>query len=349
MDTITLLSSTGDPSVDRLLRGVIGRFEAAFPARIRCHYLKGSYTDGSAVSTSDLDLAVVFKGTLDGAEEERAARLAEECTLLSPLKLDVDALAEDRLLPKDVRAAAGDGLFVNESVRLKTASLPLYGEDIRDRIPLPPLDLYRRHVTRAPYVNYALVVRDTPTLVFPLAPPDPAGEFYGYDVRRADNQYSPTGVGTKDLVASVGWTATALVALHAGRYVGRKSDSLALYRECIGDEWAGFIGEIFARCRDAWAYLIPADPADRRLLRDLCARMPAFENHYLARYRDYLLDRLRRGDADDRLFAARRLGEVVYTDAETRAALRAIDPGDNGALRAAIRDALQGIVAAQRA
>lgn len=59
MDTITLLSSTGDPSVDRLLRGVIGRFEAAFPARIRCHYLKGSYTDGSAVATSDLDLAVV--------------------------------------------------------------------------------------------------------------------------------------------------------------------------------------------------------------------------------------------------------------------------------------------------
>ncbi len=61
MDTITLLNATGDPHVDGLLRGVIDRFETAFSARIRCHYLKGSYTDGSAVSTSDLDLAVVFK------------------------------------------------------------------------------------------------------------------------------------------------------------------------------------------------------------------------------------------------------------------------------------------------
>lgn len=42
MNTIAPLNTTGNGQIDGLLRGVIGRFEAAFPARIRRHYLKGA-------------------------------------------------------------------------------------------------------------------------------------------------------------------------------------------------------------------------------------------------------------------------------------------------------------------
>ena len=52
------------------------------------------------------------------------------------------------------------------------------------------------------------------------------------------------------------------------------------------------------------------------ILRDLCRKTLAFENHYLALYRDYLLELLRGDEPARRLFAAGRLKDVVYPDQE---------------------------------
>jgi Nucleotidyltransferase domain len=85
---IALASSTGQPQIDEIIRGIIGLFETVFPGRIRGCYLVGSYADGSAVALSDIDLRVVFKeGFADSAEEEQVRRVRGYCRLNALRKL----------------------------------------------------------------------------------------------------------------------------------------------------------------------------------------------------------------------------------------------------------------------
>src|SRR5262249_19669289 len=60
MKPITLCCSTGSERADTILRGLIGIWEIVFPDRIRGYYLAGSYSNGSATPTSDLDLIVPY-------------------------------------------------------------------------------------------------------------------------------------------------------------------------------------------------------------------------------------------------------------------------------------------------
>lgn len=60
MSYVSLLDSAGNREVDNILRGVIGIFESVFPDRIRGYYLTGSYTDGTAVPASDIDVDILF-------------------------------------------------------------------------------------------------------------------------------------------------------------------------------------------------------------------------------------------------------------------------------------------------
>ncbi|HEX5503315.1 MAG TPA: nucleotidyltransferase domain-containing protein [Thermomicrobiales bacterium] len=338
MKRVALLQTTGNERIDAILRGLIEVVEAAFPDRVRGYYLKGSYAGGGAVATSDIDLTVVFKGgALSDQEEERIQRVGEARSQGSSARIDLDAVGE-RCLRQGV-ASSGDsprgGYLAYEAIRLKTASLLLYGEDIRDDLSLPMPEAYIHLVTHAPCDCSGRVLRGATMLVFPLTYPDPTGEFYGYDVFRLGNVYSPTGRGTKDLVASAGWIATALIALKAGRYVGSKSDSLRLYRECINDEWMTFLADLYEYCRSRWAYLVPEDEVERQRLRALCRRMLAFENHYLAVYEDYLLAELRSANVAAQLAAIRRLGQVIYRDGEVAAELRALAGSGDEPLREA--------------
>ena len=130
----------------------------------------------------------------------------------------------------------------------------------------------------------------------PLGYPDPRGEFYGYDCRAVRLPDGGEARSTRNLIRTTGWAATALVAHRAGRYVARKRDCHAIYRETIGDEWGDLLADIYTQCRAEWNYLIPDDAADRRRLRAICERTLAFENHFLAIYRRYLLAELRGAD-----------------------------------------------------
>jgi hypothetical protein len=331
VDRITLLYSTGAEQIDVTLRQIIAAGEAAFPGRIGIFLLIGSYHDGNPIATSDLDLVAVFRDDFAPGEEARAHKFAEALALGSAVPVDLDVIAADTLL-------AGHAPL--EAVRLRFGCVPVSGTDLRDRLPLPPLSVYRRLVTPAPYVNFVGIIRGRTAITYPLDYPDPAGAFYGYDALRLSNRYSPDGRGLKDLVAGVTWAATALLALRAGRYVVGKAEAMRQYQAAIGDEWSDIIAEIYALCRLRWAYLVPTDPAERWRLRHLCQRVLAFENHYFAVYRDYLLAELRGADPAGRLFAARRCGEVLYPDEAIAAALAvcAADPAPNvaGAARSTL-------------
>ncbi len=170
---------------------------------------------------------------------------------------------------------------------------------------------------------------------FPLQYPDPEDVFYGY---------APRG-DTQALVLGAGWAGTAILALKAGQYVAKKSDWIDLYERYIGDEWTAFQAEIYRSCKQQWGYRIPEAPLERGRLKELCRQALAFENHYLAIYRDYLLAELHSDSDDHKLVAVRRLGQIVYPDEEVRDVLRTAAASPNEGLRHAAQATFERVQA----
>jgi hypothetical protein len=286
MKAYRLQASLGEARADAIVRGIVSRYETCFPGRVRSYYLLGSYADATTVAISDIDLVVVFRGSFqDQAEEERARRVVHACQLISPIRLDITAYSEATLRPEDVR--------------LKLGSVLVYGEDIRERLPLPDPAAHARYITG--WTNWFIQrLHDVEGLPLPLCYPDPDGEFFGYDRKRVDAWYPPEVTqGTKELVATVCWTTTALLSLQRGRFVGTKAEAVRQYAEAVGGEWAPFIEGLYTLCKGRWRYTVPNEEGERRELRALCEQTLPFLNHYLDNYRAYLEQLLQSsGDAD---------------------------------------------------
>jgi hypothetical protein len=299
-----------DARIDAMLQRGVSAFRAAFPGRIRAFYLIGSWMDGSAAATSDVDVCVVFKGDfLSAAEEAFAQAVWRTVSASSPVQFDLPAFSERRLL------SVGHH-------RIKTASVLLAGDDIRDQMPAMARDGYLRTYWNAPYAYMARVLRGTDVLRFPVTFPDAGDPFFGYV--RTDTSLAPPHATTKALVATVCWIATLLVGFRTGHMVGTKAESVRAYREAIGDPWAPFVERVYTLGKQQWGYRVPERAADRALLRGLCTRMPTFENHYLVVYRSWLLDQLQCPDVETERFVAARLGETLFPDADVREALASL-------------------------
>lgn len=253
-----------------ILEAITQLYCAIFPERIRAVYVMGSYAENSAASVSDVDAAIIFKESfIDDSEEGLAQRVMEHCRLLSPLRLDVGVVAED-----DARLRTG------VDVRLKLGSQLLYGEDIRNAIPLPSIDAYRDHMRN--WTAYFLkALHDVEELRFPLAYPDPNDRFFGYTRLRAKPWY-PAGVesGTKELVATVCWTATGLLAFEAGHFVGTRAECIRTSRKLLAPEWGELVGETYQKCKQEWDYEVPAREEERLILRQICEQARRFFNFY---------------------------------------------------------------------
>jgi hypothetical protein len=327
---IILQNSTGNQQVDSILRGLISLYEMMFPERIRGYYLVGSYMDASAGAISDIDLYILFKQDfLNLDEEKKADDLREASALLSPIRLDIPLLSEEQLKPEDVR--------------FKIASSLIYGEDIRDTLLLPTKEVYNRYITRWP-LNFFRRVHQREVLSFPLHYPQPDAPFYGYTTITIPQWYPPfIQQGTKEFVAAACWTATALVALQTGHYVGKKADAIKAYGELIADEWTTFLQDVYLKCDRQWEYRVPDDTSDQVVLEYLCHRMITFENHYLNIYKAYLLQQLQGSERDAILFAAKQLQEVAYPDQEVVNILHAIKHEHDAELEQTIKQALQTI------
>lgn len=325
MSNVRLLFETADERVNNILGGTIGLLEAAFPNRLRACYLTGSYADGSAVPSSDIDLFVLFRRAMRDDEEAKALYVGNCCTMLSPIGIDLYPNAENQL-----------SWFA--TVFIKHASRLLYGEDIRDKITPVSIEDFARGSFHGCF-DFLAELRGVDRLDFPLAYPDPQDEFYGYyrQKRRADGSLHADG---KKLVTSVACAATSLIALKARRYVYTKDDCVKVYNESLGGEWADFLSTIYQRGKKDWKYRIPEDAAARRELRELCRQTLAYENDFVKIYRDYLLEELKHDNAEVRLFAARRLGEIVFPDEEIIAALEVAGQAAHDELRQAAQDSL---------
>ena len=317
MGTVSLVNLTGNTRVDQILSGTVGIFEAVFPERIGGYYVEGSYANRTGLTTSDIDMTTVFKDCFTGeAERTRAARLSDYCASLSAIQLDIAVVDEAEL---------AQGM----SPTLKLGSLFIYGEDRRNAWPLLSIEEWARRRMHAAYWLIVNVFNRPSVVLYPIDYPDSTGEFYGYDQRTVRLPDGSEVNSTRNLIRVTGWTATALIAFQARRYVARKSDCHQVYQRYINDEWTEVLSDIYDRCRNEWGYLIPETAEERQLLRDICARTLAFENHFLRIYKDFVLSQLR-GVADQaRCDAVRFLRRTPYQDGEISQALRAIGEYDS--------------------
>ena len=310
MAELALLGSTSDARADRILRDLVALIEAHLPERARGYYLVGSYAAGEARPSSDIDLIVLLKGELAEGEREHFAPVRDACKRLSPIPLDITLDSEAKF-------------FRIGGVWFQTVSLLIYGEDVRPRIPRKPVEQHSRDLMHAMYPLLARVRGNPAVLTYPLDYPDPTDALRGYDARYRDVPESRR-TATKDLVTNVLGAASALTLLQARQYVGtgKKSDIPEQYRRWVGDEWATLVEDVFEYCRVRWDYRVPDTPSERAQLYELCEHALAFENHFLMRYKDFLLADLQQPDVPIQLHAARRLGQLVYHDPLVISALR---------------------------
>ena len=298
-----LVATTGSKQMDALVTDTLTRILAALPGRLRAVYALGSYADSSAVATSDLDLVFVVAGRFRDGERARIQALLIECAAQAEGELDGEAVDEA-------------SLQAGVTPTLKLGGRLLWGEDVRERLPLMPLPVWTRDRMHTSYWRLAGLFGRPLPLTIPLDYPAPDDAFYGYTRRPV---YLPGGTlapGTRDLMRAVGWMATALLAYRAGQYVATKRACAALYREHIGDEWADLLDDLAVWVRGAWEYRIPAAPDERARLRAICARTLTFENAFLTRYRGYALAELRGDDPEGRQSALEAQRRVPLADAE---------------------------------
>ncbi len=129
MGSPVMVASTGDDRVDRFPRDTVVMFERDYPGRLKACYAAGSHAYGAAAPSSDLDLTVLFGDAfVDDTERRRATQSFVAHAADWPVALDTDLQDEVRLRQTD-----GDSLV---GPMLKYGSLLVYGDDIRDALPV---------------------------------------------------------------------------------------------------------------------------------------------------------------------------------------------------------------------
>jgi|SRR5579875_1922366 len=304
MTSLQLQCQVADERAGTVLRDVVQAFESGFPGRIAGYYLHGTVADGTSIQTSDLDIDIVVRDAFAGPDERRALQdLAGEIAKHSAVELDIDVTDQTTL---------GQGAEPS----FKVASRLLFGQDIRPDVPLTPIDGWGREKMHRGYFLLMSVFERQPPACIPLPFPDPRDEFFGYlnrPVRDGSAEFSP---GTRNLVRVSGWLATALLAHEAGQYVATKRECHRLYRDYFDDDWASLLEEMYASCRGDWEYRIPSDREARRRLRSICRRTLAFENHFLLRYKPFIIQELSQAQPGEPSRATWLMERIPFEDVE---------------------------------
>ncbi len=106
------------------------------------------------------------------AERARAAEIVQQCASLSPVEFDATVVDE---------ASLSGGA----SPQFKLGSALVYGEEIRERIPLVPMEVWTRDRMHAAYWLMITIFNRPGIVRAPLDFPDPQDEWLGYANRKA--------------------------------------------------------------------------------------------------------------------------------------------------------------------
>lgn len=312
----TLTSSTGSARMDAALRRLIEGCQQALPSRLRSVYVTGSFADGSGLASSDLDVTLVFRDRFASADQRATAERVVAEVAAAGRAREADGVELDAEVADEAELAEGAPPL------LRLGGRCVWGEDHLDALPLMPIERWARERMHAAYWLIINVFRRPAMPVsLPLSYPEPSDDFFGYTRRVVRLPNGAEAPSTRDLIRVTGWAATALVAFKGGAYVARKRECPRAYAQHVGDEHTALHEDIYHWCRQEWGYLVPSDDASRERLRDICTRTLAFENRFLAEYREWVLGELLNGDEEAQHAARWMLGQVPLADATVRAAL----------------------------
>lgn len=266
--------TTSDTRLNQRLAALVNILELIFPERIRAYYLSGSVLNRTMVKHSDLDVITVFKGEFADGEADKLRAVRRYLTELSDIRYDIVPRCEAKLKQNGVTG-------------LKLATEFLYGKDIRDEIPLEPLEKFRRDVLNG-FVYYARELRgNVDCLNYPVNCPNPADFYYGY----ADyGNWDGTGytAGTRIILSCITLGATASVLQETGARCIGKMDAVQQYQKTIGGRWGDWLAELFELCKLEWGYELPTTTTAQKKLQTLLGQMADYENAILEAFRDVL-------------------------------------------------------------
>jgi len=305
-----LLNSTKNPVADAAIIKALEKVQSIYSQPVLSAYITGSYANNYIVKTSDVDLFLVFANNPSKEEGALQEQIMNETESIEP-PMDIGFYGLPRLLE------AGE-------VEMGKYCLHIYGEPVHEKIPNPNLADYIYHFMHTGYRRMTLSRKQEP-YTWPLAYPNPEGEYKGYDWRTTllAGKELPS---IKEIVVLTGWMATGLVAWRGSTFVPTKQQCPELFSKVIGGSVAKDFQEITDFCRTKLCYLLPEIEEDKKHLQELMPRVLGLENYFMAQYQEFLIENLKNGDPVRVLTSVIRLGLIHYPNSLSVEALKSFVP-----------------------
>lgn len=264
----TLRHTRTSTQADDFLAALIEVLNGRFGPDLISTYIVGSRAANTVLSSSDIDLALVFRGKLAPERRAEIRRWLRKLQALTPVMMDTVVVDETEIvrgLTSNLvcnRLLAGADTFAGLP-QVKRSEMLLYHGGLA--------------------VHFMLAVRGWPKrFTFPLTYPQPDGRFRGYELsgtRVAEGQYVP---GLNIYAGLVLGLASFRLAIEAGAYPGAKGEALPAYRQHLPhDRYRPLVEDVEEICRSRHQGRIPTDEFEISRLSLRCTETLAWENEVL--------------------------------------------------------------------
>jgi hypothetical protein len=255
-----------DEQTDELLRAITGLVAAKYRWAGPSVYLHGSRLNRSRQASSDIDVTVILK---DPTWQVHLGNDFRNLDMDLPVRLDAGVYSLASLNSPEHGYEAG---------RVLNAAKLVYGDDVRPLLTAEFVQVGHRSRTLEQARKGIALLRGVEQVPTPLDFPDERCFFFGYELVRKPSWYAHgDSFGTKELVATATWCASAWLAANAGVAVYSKRDAVDRYAATRYDANGELVADLWELCRVNLANALPEGPDDRSQLRLLCARFLALE------------------------------------------------------------------------
>lgn len=305
-------------SIEQLVNSVVTMTVTMFKERVLSIYLSGSLSRSQMTLSSDIDLIVVFRGSVPPEEEKHFMEFRSILQTLSPLRLDMWVEPEDKMKERPASA----------SMR---ASQCLYGQPFLKDVPLQTIEAYSmRSIHKA--IHYMTVLRGRPQInPSPLDYPDSQDIYFGYTKQGGFADAESFQQGTRIIVDMITRCTTAIIAIELGIESDTKQDSVDTYASKIDGKWGGFIKEVYHFIKHDLQYCLPESDESQKRFIALCGQLLDFENDTLMQFKPIIIQCLASSDRRQRKLALVALKNIQVHD-ETIINLLAISDSDDKGL-----------------
>ncbi|MCA9913828.1 MAG: nucleotidyltransferase domain-containing protein [Anaerolineae bacterium] len=311
-------------SMQQLVHNIADMVVAVFGDRILSVYLGGSFSRGQLTETSDLDMNVVFRGSLSDEEYEHFMTVRTALQPFSPLRLEMYPTDESKIKSRPADAST-------------RSSICLYGEDFLPDVPALTIEAFAmRSMHKA--IHYMTVLRGRPNRnPLPLDYPDATQSYYGYTQYGDFDGAQAFQPGTRIILGMLARCTTALLAIEHGIEAQTKPESIQQYRTIIDGEWGSFVQDVYDVIKTELHYELPQNVIVQKHLSQLLHRLLAFENDAIARFKPTIVASLQSDDRRQKKLALVALKNIQMNDSDILQALAAITECDDEALLNEVR------------